>query len=307
MESILNIKKILNNGIEIPMMGYGTWHTTDGEAAAAVRQAIEAGYRSIDTAAFYNCEKGVGQGIRDSGVPREELFITTKVWPSWVSRGKTLDSLDESLERLGLEYVDLWLMHWPVNYINGWADMEVAYREGRARAIGVSNMRVRHLLDLLDHTDTVPAYLQIECNPLVSQFEVRSLCAYRGIAVGGWQPLGYGANGELLSNAVMVKIAEEHGKTPAQVALRWAFQNDVITVPKTLRPERMAENANIMDFNLSAEDLERIGQLRQIPRYDTEIADVPARIRDQVEKNIRFKPAGYEGTLTPADFFKDHT
>lgn len=304
MESILSKRKILNNGVEMPMMGFGTWQMDDDQAACAVRQAIEAGYRLIDTAAFYNCEEGVGRGIRESGVPREEIFVTTKVWATHTYNRTVDKGLEESLKRLGLDYVDMWLLHWPLNYVNAWKDMEKLYLEGRVRAIGVSNMRVKQLLNLCDNTDIVPAFLQMECNPLVSQYEVRAFCEYKGIAVGGWQSLGSGAKGEVLTSEDMVSIAEKHGKSTAQVALRWAYQNDVITVPKTVTPARMVQNADIMDFELDAEDMEKIGNIRQLPRYDTEIADVPVRILEQAKRGIYYAPKGYAGNLT-VNFFQD--
>lgn len=304
MASVLEERKILNNGVEMPMMGFGTWQMDDDQAAAAVCQALQTGYRLIDTAAFYDCERGVGRGIRESGVPREEIFVTTKVWAAHTYRGTVEAGLQESLDRLGLDYIDMWLLHWPLNYIDAWKDMEKIYRDGRVRAIGVSNMRVRHLVDLFDHTDVVPAFIQIECNPLVSQYEVRSLCGYKGIAVGGWQSLGSGAKGALLTSPEMVSLAEKHGKSAAQIALRWAYQNGIVTVPKTVTPSRMVQNADIMDFELTAEDMERIGGMPQLPRYDTEVADVPVRILEQAKRGIYHAPVGYAGNLT-VDFFQD--
>ncbi|MDY3281380.1 aldo/keto reductase [Dysosmobacter sp.] len=304
MASILEERKVLNNGVEMPMMGFGTWQMTNESAAVAVRQAIEAGYRLIDTAAFYNVEEGVGQGIRDSGIPREELFVTTKVWPTMIYQDRVEEALEGSLKRLGLDYVDMCLLHWPVNYVEGWKKMEQLYKAGRVRAIGVSNMRVKQLMTLMDNTEIIPAFIQIECNPLVSQYEIRALCEYKGIAVGGWQSLGSGAQGGVLNNEIIMAIAEKHGKSTAQVALRWAYQNGVITVPKTVTPARMAQNADIMDFALTPEDMAQIGSLPQLPRYDTEIADVPVRIMEQVKRGVCFAEKGYAGNLT-VDFYKD--
>ena len=304
MGSVLEERKVLNNGVKMPMMGFGTWQMDDDQAAKAVCEAIRAGYRLIDTAAFYNCEEGVGRGIRESGVPREDIFVTTKVWATHTYNGTVEQGLEESLKRLGLDYVDMWLLHWPLNYINAWKDMEKIYLDGRVRAIGVSNMRVRQLANLTDHTDIVPAFIQIECNPLVSQFEIRSFCEYKGIAVGGWQSLGSGAKGEVLTSPVMEEIAQSHGKSTAQVALRWAYQNGIITVPKTVTPSRMVQNADIMDFELTREDMEKIGNLRQLPRYDTEIDDVPVRILEQAKRGIYYAPKGYAGNLT-VNFFQD--
>lgn len=298
MPSIHEMEKNLNNCVKMPMMGFGTWMMTDEQAACAVRQAIGAGYRLIDTAAFYNCERGVGQGIRDSGIARNELFVTTKVWPTDVCQNRTEQAYEESLERLGLNYIDLWLLHWPVNYVQGYKTMEKIYREGRVRAIGVSNMRVKQLLTLLDSTEVVPAFLQLECNPLVTNYEIRALCEYKGIAVGAWQSLGSGPKGEVLTNEVIEALSQKHAKSPAQIALRWAYQNGIVTVPKTVTPSRMLENADIMDFSLSETDMEMLGAIRQLPRYDTEINDVPVRIIEQVRRGIRFAEKGYQGNLS---------
>ncbi len=296
--SVLSMMTTLNNGVKMPVMGFGTWMMTDAQAAAAVREAIHAGYRLIDTAAFYNCERGVGQGIRDSGIPREALFVTTKVWPTDLYENTAERAYEESLERLGLNYIDLWLLHWPVAYVGGWKVMEQIYRSKRVRAIGVSNFRVKQLMTLLDNCKVVPAFLQMECNPLVTNYEIRALCEYKGIKVGGWQSLGSGPKGELLTNDIILALAEKYSKTPAQICLRWAYQLGIATVPKTVNPSRMAENANIMDFSLSEQDLEMIGQIRQLPRYDTEIRDVPVRITEQVKRGIRFAEKGYQGNLT---------
>jgi len=303
MTYVLSEKITFHNGVQIPKMGFGTWQMSDEQAATAVRQAIEAGYRMIDTAAFYNCEKGVGQGIKDSGIERDKLFVTTKVWPTYIHQGRTEEAYQDSLRRLGLEYLDLWLLHWPVNYIEGWKAMERIYQEGRVRAIGVSNMRVKQLLNLLDQTETVPACLQIECNPLVSNYEIRALCEYKGIAVGAWQSLGSGPNGEVMTNDVILGLAEKYEKTPAQILLRWAYQNNIVTIPKTVTPSRMAENTEILGFALTEADLEQIGQIRQLPRYDTEIADVPTRIIEQVKRGVCFAEKGYAGNLT-VDYYQ---
>lgn len=303
MTYVLSETITFNNGVQIPKMGFGTWQMSDEQAATAVRQAIEAGYRMIDTAAFYNCEKGVGQGIKDSGIDREQLFVTTKVWPTYIHQGRTEEAYQDSLNRLGLDYLDLWLLHWPVNYIEGWKVMERIYQSGRVRAVGVSNMRVKQLLTLLDQTEILPACLQIECNPLVSNYEIRAFCAYKGIAVGAWQPLGSGPKGEVLTNDVILDLAAKYGRTPAQIALRWAYQSNIVTIPKTVTPSRMAENAEISGFALTEADLEQIGQIRQLPRYDTEIADVPTRIIEQVRRGVCFAEKGYAGNLT-VDYYQ---
>lgn len=299
MSSVLQLTHAFNNGVKIPMMGLGTWRMSDEQAAVAVRQALELGYRLIDTAAFYNCERGVGKGIRDSMIPREKVFVVTKVWATDLYENRVEEAYEESLDRLGLEYVDLWLLHWPVNYINGWKVMERVYRRGRVRAIGISNFRIKQLLKMFDALDVVPALIQLEINPLVTNYEIRAFCEAKGMTVSGWQPLGSGATGELLKNEVIVTLAEKHRKMPAQIALRWAFQNNIITAPKTTSPQRMVENADILDFELSEEDMELIGGIKQLPRYDTENRDVPVRIIEMVKRGIRFAPQGYEGNLTP--------
>ena len=303
MTDILSERITFNNGVQIPKMGFGTWQMSDEQAATAVRQAIEAGYRMIDTAAFYNCEKGVGQGIKDSGIDREKLFVSTKVWPTYIHQGRTEEAYQDSLNRLGLEYLDLWLLHWPVNYIEGWKAMERIYQSDRVRAIGVSNMRIKQLLTLLDQTETIPACLQIECNPLVSNYEIRAFCTYKGIAVGAWQSLGSGLKGEAMTNDVILDLAEKYERTPAHILLRWAYQNNIITIPKTVTPSRMVENTEILGFALTDGDLERIGQIRQLPRYDTEIADVPTRIIEQVNRGVCFAEKGYGGNLT-VDYYQ---
>ncbi|MCR4443323.1 MAG: aldo/keto reductase [Peptococcaceae bacterium] len=302
MKSVLQITRLLNNGVKIPMMGLGTWQMSDEEATVAVRQALELGYRLIDTAAFYNCEKGVGQGIRDSGISREKIFVTTKVWATDLYENRVEEAYEESLQRLGLDYVDLLILHWPVNYINGWKIMERIYRQGRVRAIGISNFRIKQLLKLFDALEVVPAVIQLELNPLVTNFEIRSFCEAKGIAVTAWQSLGSGSTGEVLNNEVIVGLAKKYGKTPAQIALRWAFQNNIITIPKTVTPKRMMENADILDFELTEEDMEWIGNIKQLPRYDTEIRDVPIRITEMVKRGVRFVEKGYKGNLT-RDFY----
>ncbi|MCP8966969.1 aldo/keto reductase [Ectobacillus ponti] len=254
----------LNNGLQMPVVGLGVWKAKDGEEVkTAVKAALAAGYRSIDTAAVYQNESGVGEAIRESGVPREELFITTKVWNSDQGYESTLQAFETSLEKLGLDYVDLYLVHWPVKgkYIDTYRALEKLYADGRVRAIGVSNFHIHHLEDLMAHTSVVPAVNQIELHPRLSQTEIRSFCQQHGIAVEAWSPLMQG--GGIFENETLRAIAEKHGKTPAQVVLRWDIQSGIVTIPKSVTPSRIQENLNIFDFELSAEEMAQIDALNE--------------------------------------------
>ncbi|WP_010529300.1 aldo/keto reductase [Lentibacillus jeotgali] len=255
----------LNNGLEMPQLGFGVWQVPDEEATPAVSKALEAGYRSIDTATLYGNENGVGKAIADSGVSREELFITTKVWNRDQGYENTLKAFDESMEKLGLDYVDLYLIHWPMpevdNYVKTYKAMEKLYHDGRVKAIGVCNFNVDHLQRLLDECDVVPAVNQVECHPYLQQKEVKEFCQEHNIYVEAWSPLMNGK--DILQNDVIQRIAEKHDKTPAQVILRWHLQSDVIVIPKSVTPSRIEENFNAFDFELSEEDMRKIGELDQ--------------------------------------------
>ncbi|MEO3946785.1 aldo/keto reductase [Gorillibacterium sp. CAU 1737] len=256
----------LNNGVAMPQFGLGVWKAKDGaEVVEAVKAAIAAGYRSIDTAAVYGNEAGVGQAIQESGVPREELFITTKVWNSEQGYETTLAAFEASLAKLGLDYVDLYLVHWPVKgkYKETWKALEKIYADGKARAIGVSNFHPHHLDDLLADAKVVPAVNQVELHPLLSQEELRRYCDEKKIYVEAWSPLMQGN----LDLPVLQEIASRYGKTPAQVILRWHLQHNIIVIPKSVTPSRIQENADLFDFELNAEDLAKIDALNENRRF----------------------------------------
>lgn len=253
----------LNNGLKMPQLGYGVWQVEDEEAKPAVLKAIETGYRSIDTAMIYGNEKGVGDAIKESGVPREELFITTKVWNSDQGYEQTLKAFDDSMERLGLDYLDLYLIHWPMpsedTYVDTYKALEKLYADGRVKAIGVCNFDIDHLQRLLDECDVKPVLNQVECHPHLVQKELKAFCQENDIYVEAWSPLMQG--GIVLENDIVKAIAEKHGKTSAQVILRWHLQNGSIVIPKSVTPSRIEENFNVFDFELTAEDMEQITSL----------------------------------------------
>ncbi|WP_411574978.1 aldo/keto reductase [Streptomyces fradiae] len=247
----------LNNGVAMPQLGFGVWQVPDSEAADAVGTALEAGYRSIDTAAVYENERGTGQALKASALPREELFVTTKLWNTEQGYDSTLRAFDASLERLGLDYVDLYLIHWPVpaqdTYVDTYKAFEKILADGRARAIGVSNFLPEHLERLVDATSTVPAVNQIELHPQLAQAEARAFHARHGIATEAWSPLGQGRG--LLEVPAVAAVARKHGRTPAQVVLRWHLQLGNVVIPKSVTPSRIRENVDVFDFELDAEDM----------------------------------------------------
>jgi 2,5-diketo-D-gluconate reductase A len=260
MANVANIT--LNNGVEIPQLGFGVFLVEPHETQVAVRTALEVGYRHIDTAAAYNNEAEVWAAVADSGIPRKELFITTKVWNLDQGHDRTLAAFDRSLGKLGMEYVDLYLIHWPApgrdSYVETWRAMEKILAEGRTRAIGVSNFGVEHLQRLVDETDTVPAVNQIELHPNLPQRELREFHAQHGIVTEAWSPL---ARGGLLDDPAVRRIAKEHAKTPAQVLLRWHIELGRVVIPKSVTPERIAENFDVFDFELTPADHEAIAAL----------------------------------------------
>ncbi|MFI1733307.1 aldo/keto reductase [Streptomyces acidicola] len=255
----------LNNGVEMPQLGYGVWQVPDDEAERAVGTALEAGYRSIDTAAIYGNEEGTGKAIAASGVPREELFVTTKLWNSEQGYDSTLRAFDVSLEKLGLEFVDLYLIHWPLpakgTFVETYKAFEKLHADGRVRAIGVSNFLPEHLEQLLDATSVVPAINQIELHPHLQQQAAREYHAERGIATEAWSPLGQGKG--LLEVPAIVAIAQKHERTPAQIVLRWHLQIGNVVIPKSVTPSRIKENIEVFDFSLDAEDMAAIGALNE--------------------------------------------
>src|SRR5690554_3567416 len=244
----------LNNGVTMPRLGFGVFKVEDGqEVINSVKSAIETGYRAIDTAAAYHNEEGVGQAIRESGVPRDQLFITTKVWNSRQGYDTTLQAFEESRQKLGLEYLDLYLVHWPVKgkYKDTWRALEKLYNDGAVRAIGVSNFQTHHLDDLLKDSTVVPAVNQIEFSPLLTQVEVKSYCDAKNIYITAWSPLMQGH----LDLPLLTELSKKHGKSPAQIVIRWDLQKGVLTIPKSIKPARIHENADIYDFELSSEDV----------------------------------------------------
>ncbi|MEU8078505.1 aldo/keto reductase [Catellatospora citrea] len=253
----------LNNGVLMPQLGFGVWQVDDDAAEHAVTTALEAGYRSIDTAKIYGNEQGVGRALRASGLPREQLFVTTKLWNTEHRYDKALRAFDDSLASLGLDYLDLYLMHWPVPsqdlYTDAWRAMEKLYADKRVRAIGVSNFTVQTMSRLLDEFDVVPAVNQIELHPHFPQEELRKLHAVHDIATEAWSPLGQGKG--LLDDPVLARVAAKHGKSPAQVVLRWHLQLGNVVIPKSVTPSRIAENIAVFDFALDDEDMAAIATL----------------------------------------------
>ncbi|MBM7702761.1 aldo/keto reductase [Metabacillus iocasae] len=253
----------LHNGVEMPWFGLGVFKVEEGqEVVDSVKAAIKAGYRSIDTAAIYGNEEGVGQAIKESGVAREDLFITTKVWNADQGYESTLQAFETSLQKLGLEYLDLYLVHWPVKgkYKETWKALEKLYKDGRVRAIGVSNFQVHHLEDVLEDAEVKPMVNQVEYHPRLTQTELQVFCKEQGIQLEAWSPL---MQGELLDNATLQEIGEKYNKSVAQVILRWDLQNEVVTIPKSIKEHRIVENATIFDFELAQEDMDKINALNE--------------------------------------------
>jgi diketogulonate reductase-like aldo/keto reductase len=254
---------VLNNGVEMPQLGFGVWQIPDDEAERAVATALEAGYRSIDTAAAYRNERGTGKAVAASGIPREEVFVTTKLWNSDQGYDSTLRAFDTSLKKLGLDYVDLYLIHWPMpmrgTFVETYKAFEKLYADGLIRAIGVSNFLPEHLRTLMDATSVVPAVNQIELHPHLQQGEARAFHADHGIATEAWSPLGAGKG--LLEVPAIAAVAQKHGRTPAQVVLRWHLQTGNIVIPKSATPSRIKENFDVFGFTLDDEDLAAIRAL----------------------------------------------
>ncbi|NHC13727.1 aldo/keto reductase [Motilibacter deserti] len=255
--------RALNNGVEIPMLGFGVFQIPPDEVVAPVATALEAGYRLIDTAAVYGNEEGVGKALADSGIARDELFVTTKVWNEDQGFDATLRAFDTSLDKLGLDTVDLYLIHWPSPrrglYVESWKALERIYAEGRARAIGVSNFTVAHLQRLFDETGVVPATNQVELHPELPQDELRAFHDEHGIVTEAWSPIGAGKG--LLENPAVVDVATRLGRTPAQAVLRWHVQRGTVVIPKSVTPERIRSNFEVFDFELGEADMAAISGL----------------------------------------------
>jgi 2,5-diketo-D-gluconate reductase A len=253
----------LNNGIEIPQLGFGVYQVPPEETRDAVQAALEVGYRHIDTAEMYGNEKGVGEGIRASGVPREEVFVTSKLNNGFHAHDDALKAFDGTLEALGSDYVDLFLIHWPlpgidVDYVETWKALEEIYESGRAKSIGVSNFNAHHLRKLHGETEVVPAVNQIEVHPYLAQDELRAFNAQHQIATEAWSPI---AQGKVLDDPTILRVAERYGKTASQVTLRWHVQRGDIVFPKSVTRSRVEENFDIFDFELSEDDLREITAL----------------------------------------------
>ena len=252
----------LPDEVEIPQLGFGVFQGPPEETEAAVAGALAVGYRHIDTAAAYRNERGVGAAIAASGLPREEVFVTTKLWNSQQGHDAALEAIDKSLGRLGMDHVDLYLIHWPVpeqdRYVETWQAFEEIRAQGKARAVGVSNFRVEDLERLAEETATTPAVNQIELHPRFQQRELRAYHAEHGIATEAWSPLAQGA---VLEEEAIVAIAEAHGKTAAQVVLRWHLQLDNVVIPKSVTPERIRANFDLFDFELSGEEMAAVEEL----------------------------------------------
>jgi diketogulonate reductase-like aldo/keto reductase len=255
-------KVILNNGVEMPILGFGVYQIEDpNQCEQAVYDALMAGYRSIDTAAAYMNEEAVGRAIKRSGVPREEIFVTTKLWIQDAGYESTKKAFTKSLERLQLDYLDLYLIHQPFGDVYGsWRAMEELYREGKIRAIGVSNFYPDRLVDLITHNEVVPAVNQVETHPFCQQIESHKLMKEYNVQIESWAPFAEGRN-NMFQNQVIASIAEKYNKSVAQVILRWLTQREVVVIPKSSRTERIIENFNIFDFELSGEDMEKISKL----------------------------------------------
>ena len=252
----------LNNGVEMPILGFGVYQIPDPEVCEqAVYDALMAGYRSIDTAAAYENEEAVGRAIRRSGIPREELFITTKLWISDAGYEPAKKAFEESMLKLGLKYLDLYLIHQPFGDVYGsWRAMEELYKEGRIRAIGVSNFYPDRLADLILHNEIAPAVNQVETHPFHQQTAAAEFMRSEGVQIESWAPFAEGRNG-LFSNELLLKIAAKHGKTVAQVVLRWLIQRDVVCIPKSVHKERIAENFDVFGFELGDDDMAAIAAL----------------------------------------------
>ncbi len=256
---------VLNNGIEIPQLGFGVWRIPSDETREAVTAALDAGYRHVDTAALYDNEEGVGAAVRDSGLLRDEVFVTSKVWNTDQGYDATLRAFDASMDRLGFEVLDLYLIHWPLpaqgTAADTWRALERVYLDGRVRAIGVSNFEPGHLQRLVDGAEVVPTVNQVELHPYLQQHAVREANAALGVATEAWAPLARG--GDLLADPVLTELADKHGRTPAQVVLRWHLQLGTIVIPKSVTPERIKENIDVTGFELDDEDLAAIAGLER--------------------------------------------
>lgn len=260
----LTSKKILSNGVELPILGLGVYLSPEGEiTASSVRWAVEAGYRHIDAAAVYGNEESVGEGIRTCGLPRDELFITSKLWNDDMRKGRQLEAFQESLKRLGTDYLDLYLIHWPVdNHVESWHILEELYQAGAVRAIGVSNYHKQHLEAVAAEAKIMPMVNQFECHPYLSQQPLIDLCGQYSMVYEAYSPLG-GQDGPVLADPVIGEIARAKNRTPAQIVLRWHLQRGTVVLPKSNHRERIQSNAQLFDFELTPDEVARIDSLNQ--------------------------------------------
>ncbi|QKE74700.1 aldo/keto reductase [Arthrobacter citreus] len=257
----------LNNGLEMPIIGLGVFQVEDGQVVIdSVKAAIRNGYRSIDTAAIYQNEEGVGKGIKEAleenGLKREDLFITSKVWNADLGYQSTIDAFELSLKKLGLDYLDLYLIHWPVEgkYVESWKALETLYKDGKVKAIGMSNFQIHHLKEVMATAEIMPMVNQVELHPMLSQVELREFLNENSIQIEAWAPL---MQGGLFENETLLEIANKYNKSIAQVVLRWHLQNGIVIIPKSIKEHRIQENANLFDFELTQEDMEQINSLNQ--------------------------------------------
>ena len=259
----MNIKsvKILNNNTKMPLLGLGVFRSGE-RTYQAVRDALEVGYRHIDTAMIYENEEAVGQAIKDSGIPREEIFVTTKLWNDDMRARRVQEAFEESLRKLDTDYVDLYLIHWPVKeeFVNSYKVMEKLYLKKQIKAIGVSNFQIHHLETLMKNTDIPPAVTQIETHPYLTNIEVIKYCQSKGIACEAWSPI---AKGKVLTDPKLKELADKYGKTEAQIALKWNLQRGLIIIPKSVHRQRIIENSQIFDFELSQQDMDLISSLNR--------------------------------------------
>ncbi len=262
----INSKITLNNGVKMPLLGLGTFRSADGdEAYNAVTYALKAGYRHIDTAAVYGNEQSVGDAIKDFGIPRDEIFITTKLWNDDMRSGTQRKAIESSLAKLGVDYVDLYLVHWPVRgkYVESWLALEKFYEEGLARAIGVSNFHIHHLEDVFEAGSVIPAVNQVECHPYLTQEPLAAYCASKNILFEPWSPL---AAGKALGDPLLMEIGKKHKKTTAQVILRWGLQLGYANIPKSINEDRIISNMDLFDFSLDEDDMKKISSLNKDQR-----------------------------------------
>ena len=261
---------VLNNHVQMPWLGFGVYLVKEGaETEDSVSAALEAGYRSIDTAALYKNEADVGRAIARSGIPRQDVFITTKVWNTDQGYETTLRAFDQSLKKLKMDYVDLYLIHWPVKgkYLETWKALEKLYRDGFVRAIGLSNFLIHHIQDILEICEVRPTVDQVEFHPELRQEGLHRFCIENQIQMEAWMPLG---RGRTLTKPTIVAMAEKYGKTPAQILIRWDLQHEVVTIPKSIHPSRIVENSQVFDFEISPEDMARIDDLDENLRFGTD-------------------------------------